>query len=456
MKDMRDATELPTVKGNPIVGCLLDYRKDRIGFLNAVNAHHGAVVRARFGLVSVVISADAGFSHDVLVEQADAFMKGPGISVFMMPLVGNGLLSSEGAFHKKQRRMLAPAFMPRRIAKYAEVIAERTERTARRWRDGATIDILEEMMRLTLDVVGKTLFDAEVDSDAAEVGRALTLAMEHVVRSVSSVVPIPPSVPTPGNLRYRKVIERLDRVIYRLIRDRRADGKDHGDFLSMLLMAQDEDDKGGMTDQQVRDEAMTIFLAGHETTSNALAWTFYLLAQHPNVQSRLEAEVDAVLGGRVPTIADLGKLPYALAVLKESMRLYPPAYIVVRKALRDVRIGRRTISKGELVMVNITGMHRNGAYFKDPDHFDPTRFASEADNGLPQHAYLPFGAGPRICIGNHFALMEGHLALAGLAQRARLELLPGYRRVETQPLITLRPRGRISMRIKRRDAVRQA
>jgi cytochrome P450 len=449
---MLETKDLPTVPGSPIFGCLLDFRKDRIGFLNTVNARHGAVVRSRIGVIGVIISADADFSHEVLVEQADAFMKGYGLSVFTKPVLGNGLLSSEGAFHKKQRRMMAPAFVQKRIAEYADVIADRTERTARRWRDGATIDVAEEMMGLTLEIVGKTLFNAEMASDAAEINAALTLVMEHFVRSVSSIVPLPPSVPTPANLRNRKVVERLDSIIYRLIRDRRADGADHGDFLSMLLLARDEDDKGAMTDKQVRDEAMTIFLAGHETTANALAWTFYLLAQHPDLRRRLEAEVDAALGGRAPTLADLGKLPYALAVFKESMRLYPPAYMTTRKALRDVRIGRHTVKKGELVLINITGLHRNGAHFKDPERFDPERFAPEAEKALARHAYIPFGAGPRICIGNHFALMEGHLALVGLVQRARLLLLPGHLRIEPQPLITLRPKGGIPMRVERRDA----
>jgi cytochrome P450 len=449
---MREKAALPTVQGSPIFGCLLDFRKDRIGFLNTVNARDGAVVRSRLGFIGVVISADADFSHEVLVEQSDAFMKGYGLSVFTRPLLGNGLLSSEGAFHKKQRRMMAPAFVHKRIAEYADVIADRTERAVEGWRDGATIDASEEMMRLTLSIVGKTLFNAEVASDAAEIGAALTLAMEHFLRSITSVIPIPPSVPTPANLRNRRVVERLDSIIYRLIRERRADGRDHGDFLSMLLLAEDEDDKGSMTDQQVRDEAMTIFLAGHETTANALAWTFYLLSQHPDVRSRLEAEVDAALGGRPPTLADLGKLPYALAVFKESMRLYPPAYMITRKALRDVSIGQRAVKKGEVVIINIAGMHRNSAHFKDPDRFDPGRFAPEAEKALPRHAYIPFGAGPRVCIGNHFALMEGHLVLAGLVQRARLDLSPRHRRIEPQPLITLRPRGGMPMRVERRDA----
>jgi cytochrome P450 len=446
---------IPAIPQNPILGALLAFRRDRVGMLNVVNERYGSVVRARLGVFPLIISADADFCHEVLVERADAFMKGYGLSLFARPLLGNGLLSSEGAFHKRQRRMMAPAFVHKRIAEYAAVIAERSAAAERRWSEGDVIQVTDEMMRLTLEIVGKTLFDAEVAGEAREIGEALTLAMQHVIASLGSVVPIPPSVPTPGNLRNRRVIERLDRVIYGLIRERRAEGRDHGDFLSMLLAAQDEDDGSGMTDAQVRDEAMTIFLAGHETTANALAWTFYLLARHPDVRERVEAELE-VLGGRAPTLADLPRLPFSLQVFKESMRLFPPAYMVVRKALREVEIARWRVRKNDVVVVNITGMHRSRAYFVEPERFDPDRFAPAAEKAMPRHAYLPFGAGPRVCIGNHFALMEGHLALATLAQRIRLDPLPGSRRVEVEPLITLRPKGGMPMQVSKRGVALRA
>ncbi len=244
-------------------------------------------------------------AHEALVQKDSDFVKGFGLSLFGRPLLGNGLLTSEGETHRRQRKLMAPAFVQKRISEYATEISARTEKAQQAWSDGATVDVAAAMMHLTLEIVGKTLFDTEIGSDAVEIGEALTLAMEHIIGSLSSLVPIPPTWPTPRNRKNQQAIARLDQIVYRLIREHREGGRDRGDFLSMLLLAQDEDDGSGMTDKQVRDEAMTIVLAGHETTANALSWTFYLLAQHPEIRARLEREVDAVLGGRSPAIADL-------------------------------------------------------------------------------------------------------------------------------------------------------
>jgi cytochrome P450 len=459
-EDMSELRDIPRVPGHPLFGNLFEIKNDRIGFLTTVHARHGDVVRARQGVFEVVISADGDFSHEVLVENADAFAKGYGLSVFMRPMLGNGLLTSEGTFHKKQRKMMSPAFAHRRIAEYATAITERTVKAAAGWKDGASFDFADETMRLTLDIVSKTLFDAEIGADATVVGDALTAAMRAVMANLNSVVPVPPSWPLPRNLRAKKHVAELDAVIYRMIRERRADRSDHGDFLSMLLMAQDEDDGSTMTDKQVRDEAMTIFLAGHETTANALAWTFYLLAQHPEVRDALEREVDAALGdraaGRGPTLEDLPKLPLALAVFKEAMRLYPPAYIVARRATRPVTIRGYDLPKNQLVLMNIVGMHRSARYFAEPMRFDPWRFLGEREKQIDKRAFIPFAAGPRVCIGNHFALMEGQLAVATIAGRARLDLQPGSARVDPDPLVTLRPKGGMPMVVRRRNEERPA
>ena len=423
----------------------------RVDFLLAVPRRHGPIARMSLwgGLVKSQLVTDPALAHAVLVEHNDAFMKGLGLSYFMKPLLGNGLLSSEGDFHRKQRRMLAPSFMPKRLADYATTIADRSEAAQRTLRDGASVDVNAAMMRLTLEIVGATLFGAEVGAEAEEVHGALSDAMEQMSRVLRSVIPIPPTWPTPGNRRGMRAVARLDRVVYGLIEERRRAGGERNDFLSMLLAARDEAG-GQMTDRQVRDEAMTIFLAGHETTANALTWTFYLLARNPAVRERLERELDAHLGGRTPTLADLAKLPYALMVFKEAMRLYPPAYVVARRALRDVEVEGRHIPKGDLVVINIIGMHHDPALFPDPERFDPERFTPEAEKALPKNAFLPFGAGPRVCIGNHFALMEGHLALATLAQRVRFELPPSAPPVEMEPLVTLRPKGGMPMTAHRR------
>jgi cytochrome P450 len=351
--------------------------------------------------------------------------------------------------------MIAPSFLPRRIADYAAEIAACADRAAERLAAGRLAkgglqDVGEETMRFALEAVGRTLFRSDLSGDAGAIGEALTAAMEHVNAQLGALIPLPPRIPSPSNLRARRVIRRLDDVLYRIIRERRAARTDAGDFLSMLLLARDEDDGGTMTDRQVRDEAMTILLAGHETTANALAWTLHLLARAPAVRARLEAEVDQVLAGGAADLAALPRLPYTLQVFKEAMRLRPPAYIVVRRALRDVSIGGHPVRRGEAVIVNIIGMHRRAVLFTDPDRFDPDRFAPDVAGAIDRYAYLPFGGGSRVCIGNHFALMEGQIALARLVRDLRFDLAPGHEDVELEPLITLRPRGGMPMRVSRR------
>ena len=442
---------IPRVPGLPIVGNLFDYRENRAELALRVARELGDIARLRIGLMPVVMVSSPELAREVFVDKQESFKKAPGLSFFGRPLLGNGLLTSEGDFHKKQRRMMAPMFVQKRIAAYADVMAERAEKMARSFADGATIDLSREMMELTLEIVGKTLFDAEVRDEAEEIGAALTATMEHIIQSINSFIPIPPSWPTPRNARNKKAIARLDETIYRIIAQRRASRQDQGDLLSMLLLARDEaDPASGMDDKQVRDEAMTLFLAGHETTANALAWAWYLVAQHPHVAARLSHEVDSVLEGRTPALEDLPRLPYAMQVFKEAMRLYPPAYIVGRMTREPVTMGGHRIGRHTIVVVNVIGMHHRAEYFPDPERFDPDRFSAEREKAIPRYAFLPFGAGPRICIGNHFALMEGQIILAAMAQRLRFELLSGAR-VEAEPLITLRPRGGIPMRVRRRQ-----
>jgi cytochrome P450 len=391
----------------------------------------------------------------VLQAQADCFHKSLGLSLFLRPLLGDGLLTSEDEFHARQRRLIAPALTHKRIATYADTMAERASRTVAGWRTGQTFDAMEAMMRLTLEIVGKTLFDAEVGSNAAAVGEALTEVMENTVEELGSLVPMPPIVPTRRNRASKRARAKLDAIIYGLIAERRKHPTDGGDLLSLLLAARDEDGSS-MSDKQVRDEAMTLFLAGHETTANALVWALYLLARHPDVRARAEAEAAPLVQRGAPlTMADLKSLPYNLAVMKETMRLYPPAYIIGRRALKDVlvpgaRPGERlVVRKNKVVFVNVLGIHRRPDLFPDPDAFDPTRFLGDREKELPRCGYLPFGAGPRICIGNHFALMEGHLLLASIVGGARLDLAAGQGDVKMDPLVTLRPRGGVKMRVAR-------
>ncbi len=332
-------------------------------------------------------------------------------------------------------------------------MVEYAERVSACWRDGQEVDISEEMMRLTLAVVGKTLFDAEVESDADEVGAALTEVMNLFGYLMLPFSELLEKLPLPQRRRFLRARARLDAVIYRIIEERRRTGGDRGDLLSTLLDAVDEEgDQTGMTDEQLRDEVMTIFLAGHETTANALTWAFYLLAQNPEAEARLHEELDSVLaGGRQPTPEDVPALQYTEMVVAETMRLYPPAWALGRLALEDHEVGGYRIPRGSLVLVSQYVIQRDPRFWPDPERFDPERWTPEAKAARPQFAYFPFGGGPRRCIGEGFAWMEGVLILAALARRWRPRLIPG-RAVETQPRITLRPGpGGVPMRLESRE-----
>jgi cytochrome P450 len=358
--------------------------------------------------------------------------------------LGEGLLTSEGDLHRRQRRLVLPAFHRERIQHYGEVMVDYGRRAAERWRDGEELDVAHEMTRLTLSIVGKTLFDADVAEEADELGRALTVLMDLFTTLLSPFAGILQRLPLPQTRRFRKAMARLDATIYRIIEERRAAGVDRGDLLSMLLLAQDEEgDSGGMSDLQVRDEAMTLFLAGHETTANALSWTWYLLSRNPEAERIMHDEIDRVCGDRLPSPADVPRLTFIEMVLAESMRIFPPAYLIGRMALEDVTVGEWRVPKGAIVIVAEIVTHRDARWFPDPMRFDPMRFTAEAKAARPKFAYFPFGGGPRICIGESFAWTEGILLLATIARKWRFT---AGRDVEPLPLITLRPRGGMPMR----------
>jgi cytochrome P450 len=363
------------------------------------------------------------------------------------PLVGKGLLTSEGQLHQQQRKLMAPAFQPRRLVSYADTMVDYAVKTRQDWAEGAVLDLDAEMMRLTMSVVSKVLLDIEISDVAAtrEIRAALEIGLRWIKYATTGLFPLPLFVPTPRNLQAQKALKLVRGRIQAMIDERRANLTDQGDLLSVLLLAQDEEGRG-MSDRQVLDEAATIFLAGHETTAHALTWSFYLLTRHPEIYARMLAELDAVLGERIPTYNDLTHLPYTLQVLKEALRLYPPSSIIFRRALRATEIGDYPIPKGALVIFSQQVLHRRSDNFPDPERFDPERFTSENEARLHRHAYLPFGAGPRICIGNHFALMEGHLLMATLSQKVRLELLNDTP-VEPELVVTLRPKSEIKVRV---------
>jgi cytochrome P450 len=428
-------------------------RNDLAGFLLALHREQGDVARARVGNLRLHLVAHPDDVRDVLITHQRVFMKGHVLQRAKM-LLGEGLLTSEGEFHLRQRRLVQPAFHRQRIAAYTQEMVDRAWITGDRWRDGETVDMDREMMALTLAIVARTLFDADVDAEADEIGGALTEVLRLFQTVFIPGMQLVDRLPLPHTRRFARARGRLDETIYRLIAVRRAElarGRERGDLLSTMLTAQDaEGDGGSMTDEQLRDEAMTLFLAGHETTSNALTWTWYLLSQHPPVEARLHDEVDRVLGDRRATADDLASLPYTRMVLSESMRLYPPAYAIGRRALEDYEVRGIVISRGSLVVVSPLVTHRDARWFPDPERFDPERWTPEAQGTRPKFSYFPFGGGTRMCIGDQFAWTEEMLLLTTLAQRWRAELAAGQR-VAMKPMITLRPRYGMRMVLRRRQ-----
>jgi cytochrome P450 len=438
-------------KGAPFVGSLFAMRKDPLGFFVRAAREYGDVVRCRILKGEVYFLVHPDHVREVLVARQHDFMKGRGIQ-WAKTFLGEGLLTSEGEFHTRQRRLSQPAFHRQRLQAYGAVMTDFAVRAAARWRDGGTVDMAREMNALTMAVVGKTLFDADVLSEADEIGASLTAIVSLFHRFNHPFAALVNRLPLPSNIRFARARERLDGIIYRIVAERRASGRDHGDLLSMLLLARDDEGDGGrMTDRQLRDEVMTLFLAGHETTANALTWTLYLLAQNPEAEAALHDELRAVLGGRVPTAEDIPALRVTEGVFAEAMRLFPPAWGLGRKALRDVDLGGFTIPAGAFVVLSPYVTHRDPRFFPDPLRFDPGRFTPEARAARPKFAYFPFGGGARGCIGEPFAWMEGVLLLATLAERFSFRVAPGQR-VAPHALITLRPRYGMRMVLRAREA----
>lgn len=439
----RDSPSLPGPRARFPGDTLLQFARRRLPFLVESAKQYGDIVFFKVGNERIYLFNHPDLIRDVLVTNQKNFTKSRAL-VRAKRLLGEGLLTSEGEFHLRQRRLAQPAFHRDRIAAYGLSMVEFAERTRSRWSDGAVIDVHDDMMKLTLAIVAKTLFSADVEKEAAEIGEALTTAFEAFNIGILPFSELLEKLPLPYVKRFEAARARLDTTIYRIIDERRAAGADTGDLLSMLLLAQDtEGDGGGMTDTQVRDEAMTIFLAGHETTANALSWTWYLLSQHPDVEARFQNEVDA-LGGSLPKPDDLASLPYTRMILAESMRLYPPAWAVGRRAIDDFEAGGYQIPARSMVLMSQYIMHRDPRFHPDPERFDPERWRPEAAAARPKFSYFPFGGGTRICIGEQFAWMEGILILATIARKWRLRYA-GSSAPVIQPRITLRPEGGIAM-----------
>lgn len=441
---------IPTYAGASPFEALRQFRRTPIDLLARIATDHPEIARLRVGVLRMLVVSQPALAHEILVDKQDAFVKSYGLSLFARPVLGQGLLTLERDAHRKRRRLVSPPFMPKRIAAYADEIGLRAEHAAQAIARHSQVDVSAETMRLTLEIVMKTMFGTEVSADSEIVASAFTRALASVVDSLTGTLPLPAPLPTPANLRLRRAVRELDTVVYRVIRERRRARDDANDLLGILLDARDQDDGSMLSDRELRDETMTMMLAGHETTANALAWALYALARAPEVRARLEDELDRVETPRLG-LQQLAALPFTLQVIKETMRLYPPVYLIARRAVRDIQLGPHLVPRGAIVVINITGIHRRPDIYPDPERFDPERFTPEREKLLPKQAYMPFSGGPRVCIGNHFALMEAQLILATWMRRLRFELLTPDQRVEFDAMITLRPRGGLPMRVHNRE-----
>jgi cytochrome P450 len=431
----------------------LDYCRNPLDYLTRIARQYGDVVLLpTFGMRFYM------FNHPDQIEEIlrhkHRFFKKDFYIESLRPLLGSGLLTSDGEAWRRQRVMAQPAFGAKQIQQYAATMVADTAGLTAGWQPGETRDIHHDMMRLTLQIVTKTLFDADVNDKEGSIGKDLEAAMTYYANPLA-MWPAWRHVPTPTNLRFRRTLRRLNGVIFKMIHERRESGTaGRGDLLSRLLVAEDEEGRK-MSDAELRDQLITLFLAGHETTALTLSYTFYLLAQNPDAESALQAELDRVLGGRLPTVADVPELHYAEWVIKESMRIFPPAWTIGREALEDCEIGGYRIPKGSQLLMAQWVVQRDPRFWPEPERFNPSRWDDQSTKNLPRCAYFPFGDGPRICIGISFAMMEAVLLLSAIAQRFRLELVPGQT-LRLVPSVTLRPRDGIKMIVRERKGSRSA
>ena len=447
----------PQPSGLPLVGNYPELRKNPLEFFLRAFRDHGDVVRMRFGWVEAHLLSHPAHAKYVLQEHWQDFSKNtPGFDKLRLVL-GNGLLTSEGDFWRRQRRLMQPAFHHARLEGLVEVMVKAAADLGDEWavaaRAGRVVDVAEDMMRLTLRIVAETLLGTDVTRESKDIGPAVTAVLEDVNQRAKQVFDVPQTIPTRQNRKLARALATLDAVVLRAIAEHRQRTPSRPDLLTLLLAVKDEDTGEGMSDRQIRDEVMTIFLAGHETTANALAWTFALLSQHPRFDGEVRDEISSVLRGALPQFSDAARLPRTTMVVKESMRLYPPAWTIGRFAKQPHTFGGFRVDAGNIVFVSPYVIHRHPELWSNPEGFDPDRFTPERESQRPRFAYFPFGGGPRICIGNAFAMLEAQLVLATLLPRFRLELPPGHTPT-VQPLVTLRPRGGLPMRVRMRDAIR--
>ncbi len=432
--------------GAPLFGHLGAFKKRPLETMSEWWRRHGDAVRFRLGPKTLHLFSHPDLAEAILVQQADRFVKvyDPRKPTGISLVLGNGLVTSSGEVWKRHRRIIQPIFHRSRMAAMADRMAQVGEQRVAGWvsLEGQPIDIGDEMMQLTLEVISQTMFTASMAQHIDQIRHALRVSLQYAVDSVQNPLRLPSWVPTSRNREFRSAMQFMDSLIYGLLTERRRSGSQHGDLLDLLLQARDEETGVGLTDQELRDETFTIFAAGHGTTATALAWTWYLLATHPEAKARFHEEVDRVLQGRTPNADDLQHLSYTRAVFEESLRLYPPAPVVQRKAAINTTVGGLPLPEGALVFVSIYNLHRHPAFWTNPDRFLPERWLN-GERTTARFAYLPFGAGPRACVGIHFASVEGPLLLALIGHR--YDLQPAQEVVEAEFFVTLQPKSGIRM-----------
>lgn len=428
---------------------LARFRRNGIGFLKKMADEYGDIVHFKIGPIRVVLLNHPDYIREVLSKQHNNFVKGRPLEM-AKEILGEGLLTSEGEFHDRQSRIIQPAFHRKMIGSYASTITEYTIRLMAGWQEGMRLDMMKEMMKVSTSIAGKTFFSIDLESQAPQINQALATAS-----SLFGRISVPFSewllrLPLPGTLKFLKAKALLDKTIYKIIDDRKRSAIDNGDLLSLLLRSQNEGgaDKG-MSDKQIHDEVLTLFLTAFDTTSIALTWTWYLLFRHPEVRARLHAELDTVLQGRTPVAEDVGQLKYTRMVMGESMRIYPPIYIIAREALNDFSIDKYRIPRGALMLMSPYLIHRDPRFYPEAEKFNPDAWESYSYQENAKYQYFPFGAGPRSCIGQNYAWMEGVLVLATIAQRWQMQLVPGHP-VRLQQRINLRPKYGMLMELQRR------
>ena len=444
----------PGPRRRPIIGNLAEFgRGDMISFHLENWRRHGDVVRYEFGPKVAHLVVDPADVKRVLLDNEKNYVKGNGYNKVKL-IVGNGLFTSEGPRWRRQRKLMQPPFTPRGVEQFAPAMIEAIDRMLSRWdakaRAESPINVANEMMRLAMSVIARTMLSIDVDERAVAAATAFTTVLEFASRHSMSILDLPLYVPTPENLAFRRAMSVIDSFVLGVIAERRRDPNPPDDLLTKLMTARDSETGEAMTLRQIHDEVLTIFFAGHETTAQALTWAWYILDSHPEVVARLQRDVDATLGGRAPTVADLPGLDYARMIVSETMRLYPPVWIFVRDAVGPDQLGGYDVPAGSMIMLSQYLTHRHPEFWPDPERFDPERFAPGAEETRPRYAYFPFGGGPRVCLGNNFALLEATLAVAMVAQRYSLHLVPGQT-ITPKMVGTLRPSGPVMMRLEARE-----